>query len=93
MNSFPLTSMYRVEQHFRQPAIADVAAAVREQFACFDIAGRARPGERVAVAVASRGTHDLAVLVKTTLTCLVEKGLKPHIIPPPPICSKGTSSG
>jgi len=93
MNSLALSDMYRVEQHFRQPAITDVAAAVREQFARFDVAGRVHPGERVAVAVASRGTHDLAVLVKTTLMSLVEMGLKPHIIPAMGSHGGGTGEG
>lgn len=93
MNSPFFPNLHRVEQHFRQPAIRDVAAAVREQFARFDAAGRVRPGQRVAVAVASRGTHDLAVLVKTTIDCLAAMGLEPHIIPAMGSHGGGTGEG
>lgn len=93
MNSLPLTDMYRVEQHFRQPAIIDVAAAVREQFARFDSAGRVHPGQRVAVGVASRGTHDLVALVKTTVDCLAAMGLVPYIIPAMGSHGGGTGEG
>ncbi|RJX30115.1 MAG: hypothetical protein C4525_13070 [Desulfarculus sp.] len=76
-----LPPLYRVEQEFPAHPIADVPAAVRAQFAAFDFAGRITPGQSVAVAVASRGTHDLQDLVVTSVKCLRELGLRPFIIP------------
>lgn len=72
--------MYRIEQQFDVVSIKDVAACVREQFAGFK-ADKIRPGQSVAVAVGSRGTHDLRTLVKTVVECLQSMGLKPYIIP------------
>lgn len=76
-----LPPLYRVEQQFPAHSIAEVPAAVRAQFAAFDFRGRIKPGQSVAVAVASRGTHDLKDLVITSVQCLRELGLKPYIIP------------
>ena len=74
-------SLYRVQQRFDDTSIDDVADAVREAFASFDPAGKIRPDQSVAVGVGSRGTHDLKVLVKTTVECLKAMQLKPYIIP------------
>ena len=77
--TFP--AFYRIQQRFDSPSIGDVAGAVRSAFADFDPAGKIRSGQSVAVGVGSRGTHDLSVLVKTTVECLVAMNLKPYIIP------------
>ena len=74
-------SFYRIQQRFDVTAIDDVAGAVRDAFAKFDPADKIRPGQTVAVGVGSRGTHDLKVLVKTTVECLKAMQLKPYIIP------------
>jgi hypothetical protein len=73
--------LYRIQQRFDDTAIEDVAGAVREAFANFDPADKIQPGDSVAVGVGSRGTHDLKVLVKTTVECLKALHLKPYIIP------------
>jgi hypothetical protein len=73
--------MYRIQQHFDETFIDDVAGAVRSAFANFDPADKIQPGQSVAVGVGSRGTHDLKVLVKTTVECLNALQLKPYIIP------------
>ncbi len=73
--------LYRIQQRFDGTAIDDVAGAVREAFANFDPADKIQPGQNVAVGVGSRGTHDLKILVKTTVECLNALQLKPYIIP------------
>ena len=77
--NFPV--MYRAEQEFVTEGISDVPAAVRAAFAGFKPERDIRPGQSVALGVASRGTHDLKDLVKTSVECLKEMGLKPFIIP------------
>ena len=72
---------YKVTQSFAVNSIKDVSAAVKNEFKAFDFAGKFTPGQSVAVAVGSRGTHDLKDLVITTVRCLKEMGLKPYIIP------------
>ena len=73
--------LYRVKQKFDVTSIPDVAASVQAAFAQFDPAGRIQPGQTVAVAVGSRGTHDLKDLVTATVACLKSLQLKPFIIP------------
>jgi hypothetical protein len=74
-------ALYRIQQRFDAASIDDVAGAVRGAFAHFDPADKIRPGQTVAVGVGSRGTHDLKVLVKTTVECLEAMKLKPYIMP------------
>jgi hypothetical protein len=73
--------LYRIRQHFEATSIADVARAVRAEFATFDPGGKIRPGQKVAVGVGSRGTHDLKILVATVVECLRAMQLDPYIIP------------
>jgi hypothetical protein len=77
--TFPI--FYQIKQRFDVTSIGDVAGAVREQFAGFNPGDKVKPGQTVAVAVGSRGTHDLKILVATVVECLKETGLKPYIIP------------
>jgi hypothetical protein len=76
---FPL--FYRIQQHFDDTSIKDVARAVRDEFANFKPATKIRAGQRVAVGVGSRGTHDLKVLVETVVECLRTMQLEPYVIP------------
>jgi hypothetical protein len=73
--------LYRIHQRFDVKSIDDVAQAVRDAFANFDFADKVRSGQSVAIGVGSRGTHDLSVLVKTTVECLKALHLKPYIMP------------
>ncbi len=72
---------YKVDQNFTVNSISDVPAAVKKEFSSFDFSGKIQPGQSVAVAVGSRGTHDLKDLVITTVECLKGLGLKPYITP------------
>ena len=78
-NTFPL--MYRVRQQFDTPAIADVPDAIQREFSRANLREKVRPGQRVAVAVGSRGIHDLSLIVATVVSCLRELGLNPFILP------------
>ncbi len=74
-------SFYRVKQRFDVTSIKDVAQAVRDEFADFKPGPKIRAGQRVAVGVGSRGTHDLKILVATVVECLRAMQLEPYIIP------------
>lgn len=78
-NNFPL--MYRVRQQFDTNAIADVPGAIRREFSRTNLGERVRPGQRVAVAVGSRGIHNLPVIVGTVVSCIHDLGLNPFILP------------
>ena len=63
-----------------QPVVADVAAEVRRQWSGSRFAGRVRRGDRVAVAVGSRGIANLAAMVRATLDWLRDLGAKPFVV-------------
>lgn len=73
--------MYRIRQRFDRSAIADIPKAIRDEFARVDLARRVRPGQRVAVAVGSRGIDNLSTIVATMVECLRGIGLQPFIVP------------
>jgi len=91
LKTIEIPPLYRVEQHFDRTSVVEVAAEVRKRFSAFQPGVCVTPGQRVAVCVASRGTHDLVTLVKTTIECLMEMGLEPFIIPA--MGSHGSGSG
>ena len=88
-----LPSFYRIRQRFDVASLPDVAAAVREAFAKLDLGGKIRAGQKVAVGVGSRGTHDLRILVKATVECLQARGLAPFVIPAMGSHGGGTADG
>ena len=63
-----------------QPVVADVAAETRRQWAASCFAGRVRRGERVAVAVGSRGIVNLSTMVRATLDFLRDLGARPFVV-------------
>ena len=88
-----LPKLYTVQQRFEDTSIKDVTAAGREEFSKFDPGNTVKKGQNVAVGGASRGTHDLRILVKTTIACLKEMGLDPLVIPAMGSHGGGTSEG
>lgn len=74
-------SFYRIRQRFDDTSLKDVAQAVRDEFASFKPETKIHAGQRVAVSVGSRGTHDLKILVETVVACLRAIQLEPYIIP------------
>ncbi|MFQ6078454.1 MAG: lactate racemase domain-containing protein [Thermodesulfobacteriota bacterium] len=73
--------MYRIHQRFDTTSIEDVPGAIRREFSRLNVAGNVEPGERVAVAVGSRGIHNLPAIVATVVECLRNMELKPFIFP------------
>jgi hypothetical protein len=74
-------AFYAVHQRFDAPFISDVAKVVREQFASFTPTKPIKAGQRVALAVGSRGVADIDILARTTVECLRDMGLEPFVIP------------
>ena len=73
--------MIRIRQKFDQTEIADVRAAVREQFARPGIRSLVHPGDRVAVGCGSRGIHRMDEIAKEVIDSLWELKAKPFIVP------------
>ena len=72
-------AMHTIQQTFQADSIQDIEGAVRQQMSTRTLP--ISPGARVAVAVGSRGIHDIQPIVKTVVACLKEMDLNPFIIP------------
>ena len=72
-------AMHLIQQTFQADSIQDIEEAVREQMSTRTFPVSA--GANIAVAVGSRGIHDIQPIVKTVVACLKEMDLNPFIIP------------
>ncbi len=71
--------MFAVRQNFPRPVPLDIPAVVHEQVGA--VKACLKPGQRVAVAVGSRGIANLARIVRSVLDELKAAGTLPFIIP------------
>jgi hypothetical protein len=69
-----------IRQHAVQPAIVDVTGEVRRQWQQSSLPRRLRRGDRVAMAVGSRGIANLAAIVSATVEILRNLGAEPFIV-------------
>jgi hypothetical protein len=70
-----------VKQKLYRSAIPDIPYTVLESLKSLPLKDRIKPGQTVAVAVGSRGIHQLDTVVFHCLKFLISKGLKPFIVP------------
>ncbi len=73
--------MYLVRQKTSAHSIADVRAELDREVMSFDLPGRIKPGESVAVAVGSRGIAGIADLVAGLVGAIRAGGGEPFIVP------------
>jgi hypothetical protein len=71
----------KVRQQLAATEIADVAAAVAEQFARPEIAATIQPGARVCLTAGSRGVDRIAQVLKAAVAEVKRLGGEPFIIP------------
>lgn len=76
-----LPRMGTVRQGFERPVIGDVGGELKKKLAAAGVDGLIQPGQRVAVAVGSRGIANLPVLVKTLVNAIQQAGARPFIVP------------
>ncbi len=81
LKDIALPKMVKVGQKFQLPEVKDVAATLREEIRRAEVAGRVKPGMRIAVAVGSRGVGEIALIVRVTIEELKRLGAKPFIVP------------
>jgi hypothetical protein len=74
-----LPPMTRIRQKFEMPTIQDPAAEVRKQLDATGV--RFAQGERIAVALGSRGIANLAAMAGELIRWLKEQGAEPFIFP------------
>lgn len=75
------------------PTLADIAGDVRRRWLESSLPRRLKPGDRVAVAVGSRGIANLQTMVKATLDVLREAGTKPFVVAAMGSHGGGTAEG
>jgi hypothetical protein len=68
-----------VRQKFPMSAPVDIRGTLSQEFAA--VAGRIKPGMRIAVAVGSRGITNLQAIVSALLDLLKSMGAQPFIVP------------
>lgn len=85
--------MLRIRQRFDDQHIADIPAEVRRQLALLNLEQRVRPGETVAITAGSRGIANVAIILRTVIDCLRERGAIPFIVPAMGSHGGGTAEG
>ena len=75
-----LPKMYKVKQSFESKRLMDVESKVKEEIHKDIIKNKIYPGQRVAIAVGSRGIKNLFLIVKTVVDELKKFGASPYII-------------
>src|SRR5262245_34537276 len=75
-----LPTIAPLRQKLSQPTVSDVTGEVRRQWQNSRLSQRLRRGDRVAVAVGSRGINNIATIVRATLAHLRELGTEPFVV-------------
>ncbi len=77
--SFP--SFFRLQSLFSRQRIEDVGAAVEEEFRCCESASRIGAGDRVSIAIGSRGIDKIATVAASVVSEVKRRGGRPVIVP------------
>ncbi len=73
--------MIKIAQKFEREALADPVGAVRAEIARLGVAGRVRPGMRIAVTAGSRGIANLREITAGVVDELRRMGAQPFVVP------------
>jgi hypothetical protein len=93
LSGITIPPLARARQHFARPVLHDVAASVRQQIKKPGMLEKIKTGDRVAIAVGSRGIANLRLIVATIVDCLKEVGADPFIVPAMGSHGGATTSG
>jgi hypothetical protein len=81
LSPIPLPQVVRVRQHFDRQKVKDPVDSMRAELAKPDVMERILPGQRVAIAVGSRGIANIDKLTRTLVEAIKEAGANPFIVP------------
>lgn len=81
LEDIPLPRMVRVRQSFDNTHLSNPIATLREQLAKPEGIGRISSGQRVAIAVGSRGIAHIDEITKTVVDALKGAGAEPFLVP------------
>ncbi|MDQ0247548.1 hypothetical protein J2S09_005197 [Bacillus fengqiuensis] len=76
-----LPKMVRIKQNFAAPELHDIASEVHKAINKAEVLSRISPGDRVAIAVGSRGVADIPILTRETVNAIKSAGGDPFIVP------------
>jgi len=79
--NLPMPRVIPIRQKFSTSKIQDIAEEVKSRYYEFPEKNLIKAGDRIAVAVGSRGVNNIALIVKTLVNELKEQGAKPFIVP------------
>lgn len=75
-----LPKMFQVRQKFEHIRLEEIEETIRNQFLREEIRQKIHPGDKVAVAVGSRGIRNLSRIVKTVIEEIQKLGAVPFIV-------------
>lgn len=75
-----LPKMYKVKQSFDKTKLYDIEGTIKSEINKEVIKSKVKKGQKVAVAVGSRGIKNLSLIVKTVINQLIELDAEPFII-------------
>lgn len=81
LQNIPLPRMIKVQQKFHAPEIQDMAGTVRQVIQDADVLSRISEGDRVAIAVGSRGVADIPILTREVVNAVKSVSGRPFIVP------------
>jgi uncharacterized protein (DUF362 family) len=81
LRDIPIPKMVKVRQKFYAPEIPDVAEEVWKTIQSAGVLNRIDQGDRVAIAVGSRGVAELPSIVRETVSAVKSAGGEPFIVP------------
>ncbi|MDO4268350.1 MAG: lactate racemase domain-containing protein [Eubacteriales bacterium] len=83
LKDIPVPAMFHARQTFPKEHIepADIPAAVRREMTRPEIAGRVKPGMRIAITAGSRGIRNVDIITKAVVDMVKELGADPFIVP------------
>ncbi|MCF8566845.1 nickel-dependent lactate racemase [Alicyclobacillus tolerans] len=81
LRDIKIPNMVRIRQNFFAPQIEDTASAVQQAISEANVLSRIAPGDRVAIAVGSRGVADIPILVREVVRAVKSAGGVPFIVP------------
>ena len=91
--TYPLPELCKVQQIFDRTLLEDVEGTLKRELAKKEITGKIHPGDRVAVAVGSRGIKNLFLIVSTVIEDVRKKGGIPYIVSAMGSHGNGTEEG
>ncbi|WP_261133489.1 nickel-dependent lactate racemase [Bacillus sp. Marseille-Q3570] len=81
LQPIPIPRMVKIRQTFEAPEIEDVVREVHERLHQLGVLERIDSGDRVAIAVGSRGVADIPILTREMVRAVRASGGKPFLIP------------